>query len=169
MVSEHIPLSPSHSGRMSRRTLVGGTVKLAYALPLITASFRLTELASSAERLFISGGGIEELPTCTPTPTQPPGGGEETSTPTPPGGGGETPTPKPGSSPTPTPEGEEQETRTPPVKDTDDSDDLDDDMRDKGIKMVSPHRKNRVKPKTQDGASYAATSADGSSSDSLRG
>lgn len=50
-----------------------------------------------------------------------------------------------------------------------DSDDLDDDMRDKGIKMVSPHRKNRVKPKTQDGASYAATSADGSSSDSLRG
>ncbi len=32
-----------------------------------------------------------------------------------------------------------------------DSDDLDDDLREKGVKMVSPHRKNRVKPKTQDG------------------
>jgi transposase len=32
-----------------------------------------------------------------------------------------------------------------------DSDDLDDDMRGKGVKMVSPHRKNRKKPKTQDG------------------
>ena len=32
-----------------------------------------------------------------------------------------------------------------------DSDDLDDDLRDKGVRMVSPHRKNRVKPKTQDG------------------
>ena len=32
-----------------------------------------------------------------------------------------------------------------------DSDDLDDDLRGKGIKMVSPHRKNRKKPKTQDG------------------
>lgn len=32
-----------------------------------------------------------------------------------------------------------------------DSDDLDDDLRGKGIKMVSPHRKNRKKPKMQDG------------------
>jgi transposase len=32
-----------------------------------------------------------------------------------------------------------------------DSDDLDGDMRRKGVKMVSPHRKNRKKPKTQDG------------------
>lgn len=32
-----------------------------------------------------------------------------------------------------------------------DSADLDDDLRGKGIKMVSPHRKNRKKPKTQDG------------------
>lgn len=32
-----------------------------------------------------------------------------------------------------------------------DSDDLDDDMRGKGVKMVSPHRKNRKRPKTQDG------------------
>jgi len=32
-----------------------------------------------------------------------------------------------------------------------DSDVLDEDLRNKGIKMVSPHRKNRKKPKTQDG------------------
>ena len=32
-----------------------------------------------------------------------------------------------------------------------DSDDLDHDLRGKGIKMVSPHKKNRKKPKTQDG------------------
>ena len=32
-----------------------------------------------------------------------------------------------------------------------DSDDLDDDLGGKGIKMVTPHRKNRKKPKTQDG------------------
>jgi transposase len=32
-----------------------------------------------------------------------------------------------------------------------DSDDLDEDMRGMGIKMVSPQRKNRKKPKTQDG------------------
>lgn len=32
-----------------------------------------------------------------------------------------------------------------------DSDDLDDDMRGKGVKMVLPHQKNRKKPKTQDG------------------
>ena len=32
-----------------------------------------------------------------------------------------------------------------------DSDDLDDDLGGKGIKMVSPHRKNRKKAKTQDG------------------
>lgn len=32
-----------------------------------------------------------------------------------------------------------------------DSDDLDNDLRGKGIKMVSPHRKNRKKPGTQDG------------------
>jgi transposase len=28
---------------------------------------------------------------------------------------------------------------------------LDDDLRDKSVKMESPHRRNRVKPKTQDG------------------
>lgn len=32
-----------------------------------------------------------------------------------------------------------------------DSDDLDDDLRGKGVKLVSPHRKNRKKAKTQDG------------------
>ena len=32
-----------------------------------------------------------------------------------------------------------------------DSDDLDDNLRGKGIKLVSPHKKNRKKPKTQDG------------------
>jgi transposase len=32
-----------------------------------------------------------------------------------------------------------------------DSDDLDDDLNGKGIQMVSPQRKNRKKPKTQDG------------------
>ena len=32
-----------------------------------------------------------------------------------------------------------------------DSDDLDDDLDSIGVKMVSPHRKNRKKPKTQDG------------------
>ena len=32
-----------------------------------------------------------------------------------------------------------------------DSDKLDDDLRADGVKMVSPHRKNRKKPKTQDG------------------
>lgn len=32
-----------------------------------------------------------------------------------------------------------------------DSYDLDDNLRGKGIKLVSPHNKNRKKPKTQDG------------------
>ncbi|HLM53184.1 MAG TPA: IS5 family transposase [Pseudoxanthomonas sp.] len=32
-----------------------------------------------------------------------------------------------------------------------DSDDLDDDLDGKGIRMVSPHRRNRKKPRTQDG------------------
>ena len=35
-----------------------------------------------------------------------------------------------------------------------DSDDLDDDLRAKGIRMVAPHRKNRKKPKTQDGREF---------------
>ena len=33
----------------------------------------------------------------------------------------------------------------------DDRDDLDDDLRGKGIKLVSPHKKNSKKPRTQDG------------------
>jgi len=32
-----------------------------------------------------------------------------------------------------------------------DSDDLDENLGDQGIKMVSPHRRNREKPRTQDG------------------
>lgn len=39
----------------------------------------------------------------------------------------------------------------------------------KGVKMILPHRKNRLKPKTQDAGSYAATSAVGSWSGSLHG
>ena len=32
-----------------------------------------------------------------------------------------------------------------------DSDDLDNDLRARGVKLVSPHKKNRKKPKKQDG------------------
>lgn len=35
-----------------------------------------------------------------------------------------------------------------------DSDDLDDDLRGKGVKMVARHRKNRKNPKTQDGREF---------------
>jgi len=50
-----------------------------------------------------------------------------------------------------------------------DSDDLDDDLRGKGIKMVSPHRKNRKKPRLRMDVSWVVTSVNGSWSGFLRG
>ncbi len=50
-----------------------------------------------------------------------------------------------------------------------DSHDLDDKMRGKGVKMVSPHRQNRKTPKTQDERNYIVTSGFGSWSGSSRG
>lgn len=38
-----------------------------------------------------------------------------------------------------------------------DSDKLDEELRQEGIEMISPHRQNRVKPKTQDGVACADT------------
>jgi hypothetical protein len=76
--------SPLATSTVSRRAVVSAAVKLVYAAPVIVGSYHLSTMTRpTAAQELLSDGGLEELPTCTPTvgPEQTPPSGQ-TPTPT---------------------------------------------------------------------------------------